>query len=152
MLKSYLKSLAGLISLCVMLTLLFLLASCHRSYDGSYEEDEDSTQIALAVKAVIEPFFTNVDDIATYQMRFKSRKAMEETFSQMSPQMLERVSKVVLNKHGSATLEDIVTEYKLNYDVYSNQTEENETPPKTPSTDIEVDSTIKQSGHPKTEE
>ena len=50
----------------------------------------------------------------------------------MSPQMVERVGRVVLSREHKVTMKSLVSEYKLNYDIYSRQTEIDEIAPKIP--------------------
>lgn len=124
--KKWKINLGLLLALVVCLVMSFM--SCKGNvYDDCVDEESDSLTVYNPLTNVL---FKSVTDFQSEQLRLQSEEAIKTAFLSMSPQMIERVSKVVLSKHGSATVEDVVTEYKVNYDIYSRQVDSDETPPK----------------------
>lgn len=115
-------------SFALVVCTILSFASCHESYDPSLCDEEDS--ITASTNALTNVMYTSVSDLQSEQVKLQSEETIKEVFLKMSPQMIERVGKVVLSKHKSATIEDLVTEYKVNYDIYSRQIDDDETPPK----------------------
>lgn len=108
--------------------MLLMLASCHEQYDASAYDEEDSSSVCT--DELTQVMFTTVSDFQLEQVKLQSNERIKDVFLKMSPQMIERVSKVVLSKNKSATIEDLITEYKVNYDIYSRQIDDGEIPPK----------------------
>ena len=124
--KKWKINLGLLLALVVCLVMSFM--SCKGNvYDDCVDEESDSLTVYNPLTNVL---FKSVSDFQSEQLKLQSEEAIKTAFLSMSPQMIERVSKVVLSKHGSATIEDVVTEYKVNYDIYSRQVDSDETPPK----------------------
>lgn len=126
--KKWKGKLGFIVALLAVLMILLSLMSCHERYDTSACDEEDSS--VVCTNELTQVMFSTVSDFQLEQVKLQSNEMIKEVFLKMSPQMIERVSKVVLSKNQSATIEDLVTEYKVNYDIYSRQIDDDETPPK----------------------
>lgn len=121
----------------VLATLMLTFGSCNNKSDYAPLENDSSAvcakQDSLAIVStnpITEVLYTSVDQFLTEQCHMQTDEAIKEAFLSMSPQMIERVGRVVLSKHPDASIDDLVTEYRIHYDVYSRQLDDNEPIPR----------------------
>lgn len=120
----------SLVTTLLCLWYIATLVSCGNVSTKNEEAIEDVDSSTICTSMLTDVMYSSVTDFQVEQAKLQSTEAIKRIFLEMSPQMIERVSKVVLSKNATATIEDLVTEYRLNYDIYSRQIDKGETPPK----------------------
>lgn len=115
--------------LCTLLTML--VTSCDyfsKSKESGTYSPEDSLFVSTEIQKYITPAFSSAEEIHVYQEQIKQIEEEKVVFLSMTPQMIQRVTKVVLykSKDGYITIHELIEEYTRNYDVYRALTENDE--------------------------
>ncbi len=113
-----------------LLCLSLLAVSCNQAKDIHNDAIEEVDSSTMCANALMETMYASPSDFQVTQVNLQSQETIKRIFLEMSPQMIDRVARVVLSKNNTATIEDLVTEYKINYDIYSRQIDKNEAIPK----------------------
>lgn len=124
--KKFLNFLGGfLIIACLALTGTYLMSSCENSgsffgdKDGVTQEYVDST-VAVAAQNLINPLFTNVDDVLAFREKSLEGQAIDDAFNSMPEEVLTNVAGVCIKREGHVSKRTIIYEYRANRDVYDN--------------------------------
>lgn len=113
------------------------LSSCgDMMKEKSPKEVRDSINFAEKLKDIYDPSLTSVEDLENFHKDLKYEEWVKETFTKMSPEMINRVGKVVLANKGSVDMEALVEEYRQHYDIYIKQQESWENNPKLSDKDL----------------
>ena len=121
-----------LIGVVAALCAVMCMTACHHESTKQNVENEDSVWFSVQLMAQTNPEFVNIDELKTFHDNLILNDEIKDVFKKMSPQMVERVGRVVLSREHKVTMKSLVSEYKLNYDIYSRQTEIDEVAPKIP--------------------
>ena len=111
-------------ALYVILTIVGVVAlSIVSSLGYNYYEDqklsdfqEDTTvNVQQAVAQVLNPVFTSVEDVFQFYERTTEENSLDSTFMSIPPDALINIAQVVIGRNGTATIRDIVYEYRQKY-------------------------------------
>lgn len=94
--------------------------SCNYKTDAVSNDLPDSVYLAEQVEAVINPSFASVDEVLIYQNNFVESSQVDEIFASMPEATLRNVAAVCLKQRTSVDKRGIVTEYRINKDIYDN--------------------------------
>lgn len=129
------------IGVIAVLFMAMCITSCHNSETEKSAEQEDSVWFSVHLMAQTNPEFTKIDELKTFHDNLVLDDEIKDVFKQMSPQMVDRVGRVVLSREHKVTMKSLVSEYKLNYDIYSRQIETDEHAPVIPK-ELNKDTTM----------
>ena len=115
------KFLLGLL-MCIGVVALSIVSSLgynyyeDQKYSGFLTEDTTNyVQVEKAVAQVLNPVFTTVDDVYQFYQHRADENSLDSTFMSIPNDVLINISQVVLGRQGSATIRDIVYEYRQKY-------------------------------------
>ena len=86
-----------------------------RGYDGP-----DSVYIANAIENAVNPSFSTVQDMMSYQQKVIYDYSTDEIFRTMPEDVLMNVCSVCLKKYNTIEKIDVVREYKAGQNIYDN--------------------------------
>jgi len=132
MTRTFGKISVWLIGVIVALCAVMCVTSCDHGKTDKSANQEDSVWFSVQLMAQTNPEFTKIDELKTFHDNLVLDDEIKNVFKQMSPQMVDRVGRVVLSREHKVTMKSLVSEYKLNYDIYSRQIETDEIAPKIP--------------------
>lgn len=75
----------------------------------------DSVSVNLAVAQIVNPVFTDIDEVLTYQEDQLEDRVTDSIFFSIPKETLIDISKVLIGRSSRATKFSIVEEYKKNY-------------------------------------
>lgn len=124
--KKFLNFLGGfLIIACLALTGTYLMSSCENS--GSFFGDKDEvtqeyvdSTVAVAAQNLINPLFSNVDDVLAFREKSLEGQAIDDVFNTMPEEILTNVASVCIKREGHVSKRTIVYEYRANRSIYDN--------------------------------
>ena len=132
MTRTFGKISVWLIGVVAALCVVMCMTACHHGSTKQNVENEDSVWFSVQLMAQTNPEFVNIDELKTFHDNLILNDEIKDVFKKMSPQMVDRVGRVVLSREHKVTMKSLVSEYKLNYDIYSRQVGDNEIAPKLP--------------------
>ena len=112
-----------------LITLIMCFTSCGSKYDPG-STYEDSTQVTPTFPESVSytnPTFTSVVDIVCFSDSVCKKFESDSVFRSMDAQVLANVAHVLIYRNGSCTIQDVVDEYLLHKDIYSNLPQNNST-------------------------
>lgn len=95
-------------------------AACNHKTPSFGNEVPDSVYVAQLVENYINPSFTSINDVLIYRNNSVEMTQIDELFQSLPEETLRNVTGVCLKQKTSITKRDIVTEYRINKDIYDN--------------------------------
>lgn len=99
---------------------LGVLTSCGYSIPGCSQDRPDSLYVANAIEEAVNPSFSTVQDILSYQQEVIYDYSTDEIFRNMPEDVLSNVASICVKKFGQFEKADIVRTYMASKDIFDN--------------------------------